>query len=197
MEIAKLVVEFLRALAWPIVTLILVLRFHSALSQILTGLSDRFRTADKLKLGVMGQEVELSGTAQVLLHRKDELLRNADSEGGATVEAAQIQKSAQQLNNPIADIIGIALLRSRATGMTLEQIVQAIMVILAPKTEPAPFLLITMADQAKKCLDAMITAGLAEQRGQYAMLTDKGVDVFESVEKSQTSFLKRFRLLST
>jgi len=200
MEIAKLIIEFVKALAWPIVVLILVLRFHKALSKILAGLSDRFRTADKLKLGLMGQEVELSGTAQVLLQQKDELLRQANNQVGANIEAAQIQQSAQQLNNPLADIIGTALLRSRSHGLMLEEIVQAIFATFSPQgsnraQEPQSYVLIAMADQAEKCIEAMVAAGLAAREGDRVALTDKGVEVFEKVAQKQSTFLKRFQTL--
>jgi len=66
MEVAKLVLEYLKAIAWPLIVLFLVLRFRSSILRILNAIGDRLASAETVKFGVFGQEVQISGTAKEL-----------------------------------------------------------------------------------------------------------------------------------
>ena len=56
-------------MAWPLVVVIIVLRFKPQIDDILRAFNARMGAAESVKLGVMGQQLELSGTARELLKR--------------------------------------------------------------------------------------------------------------------------------
>src|SRR6476661_7452427 len=105
MEIAKLILEYLKAVAWPLVVLLLVLRFRSSIVRILNAIGDRFMSAETVKVGVFGQEVQISGTAKELQRVGQELLESSPRDDRAQAKAGQIMQAIPQLNNPFADII--------------------------------------------------------------------------------------------
>lgn len=63
MEIAKIVVEYLQVLTWPLIVVFLIIRFRPNIEDLLAKLSERFGSAEKVTLGVLGQQIEISGTA--------------------------------------------------------------------------------------------------------------------------------------
>ncbi len=48
MEIARLILDFIRALIWPLVVAALLLRFRTSIEKLV----ERFRTAQSLKVGL-------------------------------------------------------------------------------------------------------------------------------------------------
>lgn len=64
MEIARFILDLIRALIWPIVVTILVLRFKTSIEKLV----ERFRTAQNLKVGVSGLSVEMSGVLETAAH---------------------------------------------------------------------------------------------------------------------------------
>jgi CheY-like chemotaxis protein len=64
MEIARLILDFIRLLVWPIVIVVLMLRFKTSIENFV----ERLRRAQNLKIGVFGQSVELSGLLETAVH---------------------------------------------------------------------------------------------------------------------------------
>jgi hypothetical protein len=192
LEVAKLILGLIKALAWPLVTVILVLRFQSVLTETFRGLNERLRTAESLKFGVVGQQIELSGTAKELLKRSADLV-----ESGESAEAQRAQESAQRLRNPIADLVGVALFHAAAKGLTIEEIVQTLLASFGTQSSQTPLTILALKDEVDKILNAMADGKLAERHDDRFVLTRSGLEVFKALEQQQTTFLKHFQQLAT
>src|SRR5262245_46785413 len=108
---ANQVLDFLKALLWPVVTLTVVLMFRSHLGRLFQQVSDRIGTAETLKLGIAGQQVEISGTAKELAKERARLAQSSDPQ--ISMEKLEvIDQASRELSNPIADVIGLKLLQT-------------------------------------------------------------------------------------
>lgn len=136
METARLILEFLKVLVWPIVTIAGVLIFKPHLERIFRQFSDRLGTAETLKLGVLGQEVQISGTAKELAKERARLAQSSgapDSEN----KLQAIDQAARELNNPVADVVGLELVHTKG-GLRLENLVRAVLGAFAASTGGKP-----------------------------------------------------------
>jgi len=195
METAKLVLEFLKVLLWPIVTLVIVMLFKPHVEQFLLQLSRRISSAETLKFGVMGQEVQISGTAKELAKERAILAQSPDPQG-EQIEA--IDQATRDLNNPMADVIGIALLHARAP-MRLENVVHALVTTFMPNKRPAdqppPMVILQMTREVEKVLGTLQKLGFAEAHDETYQLTESGRRFFQRVADHQSDLLARYQAL--
>jgi hypothetical protein len=199
MELAKLVLEYLKALAWPLIVLFLVLRFRASIVRILNAVGDRLASAETVKVGVFGQEVEISGTAKELQVVRQDLLANSSEDQEAQERAGRIQKAIPQLNKPMADIVGVALLNTPRGGLTADDLVETVLNTLSSKgdrgrfrAESAQFLLISMAREVEKVLAQLVELDFVMAKGERYSLTTAGQEFFEKVAVRQQHLLSRF-----
>jgi hypothetical protein len=199
MEVAKLILEFLKVLTWPIVTLLIVWQFKPYLERILGQFSDRLKTAETLKLGVMGQEVQISGTAKELLKER-ELLTQSGFLSSSTEKVLAIENATRELNNPMADVVGMALL-SAQEALTIEELTRRILKTMNPKesptTEHAPFMLVMLSKQIEKMLASLQSLDYVELTGETYSLSSAGRDFFQRVQERYGEFLARFNALAS
>jgi hypothetical protein len=196
-EIAKLVLEFLKVLTWPAVALVVVLLFRPHLERILRQFSDRLGTAETLKLGVMGQEVQISGTAKELAKERALLAQSPTSEASPDKLQA-IDRAARELNNPFADLIGLKLLQSK-TPIPLENLVHAVVTAMSTGPEPPkhpPMVILAMTREVEKVLATLQSLAYARVKGGEYELTSEGRHFFQRVAKQQGEFLARFNALT-
>lgn len=196
MEIAKLILEFLKVLTWPAITLIVVLLFRGHLERILRQFSDRLGTAETLKLGVMGQEVQISGTAKELAKERALLAQSSTSEASPGKLQA-MDRAARELNNPMADLIGLNLLKSN-TPIRLENLVHALVTAMSTGPEPPkhpPMVILAMTREVEKVLATLQSLNFAKARGGEYELTAEGRRFFQRVADQQGEFLARFNAI--
>jgi hypothetical protein len=197
-EIAKLVLEYLRALVWPLVAIFLVLLFRRRLDNILSEFTSRMSAAEKLKFGVMGQELEISGTARELLKKREELLTSELGSEPALRKAEQIEKSIEQLSDPMADFVGIALVRGKSGGLSLAEITHTVVRMIAGRKakdwEPGTVLLLSKS--LERILTELIGLNLVSLSKEKYRLTNEGRALFQKVWDRQRSFLRTFATLS-
>jgi hypothetical protein len=199
MELAKLILEYLKVITWPLVVLFLVLRFRASIARILNAVGDRLASAETVKVGVFGQEVEISGTAKELQVVRQELLATSSGDQDAQEKAGRILQAIPQLNNPIADIIGVALLNATRSGLTADDLLETVLNALSPKkdrerlrAEQAQFVLLSMAREVEKVLVQLVELDFARaEDGRYS-LTSAGRDFFKKVAARQRHLLSRF-----
>lgn len=197
MEVAKLVLEFLKVLTWPIVALIIVLIFRPHLERILRQFSDRLGTAETLKLGVMGQEVQISGTAKELAKERA-LLAQSPSAGTSPDKLQAIDRATRELNNPFADLIGLKLLQSKIP-IRLENLVHAVAAAMSTGPEPPkhpPMVILAMTREVEKVLATLQSLVYARARNGEYELTPDGRRFFQRVADQQGEFLARFNAIS-
>ncbi len=167
----QLILEFVKALAWPTVVLVLVLYFRTGVHAVLSQLADRLRSAESIKLGVMGQAIELSGTARQLLAQRPTV---ADP-------------SVQRLNNPLADIIGLALLEAPSYSMGEDDILPAIVNAMGAKVSKRQqgFLVAALLKQIEPIVAELSSQGFVSIGEQRLTLTPEGVSFFNLVRERQ------------
>jgi len=196
METAKLVLEFLKVLLWPIVTLIIVILFKPHVERLLLQFSNRVASAETLKVGVMGQEVQISGTAKELAKERALLAQSPDPQG-AGPQLETLDHATRELNNPGADAIGMALLR--ATGpMRVEHVLQEMLRTFDPKqnlAEAPPMVMFGMTREVEKVLAILQKLGFANAKDEAYELTDSGRRFFQRVADHQSDLLARFKAL--
>ena len=199
MEIAMLVLEYVKALAWPLVVVFLVLRFRLSILQILDAVGSRLASAETVKVGVLGQEVEISGIAKELKMAGQELLAASGGDEYAQQKADQLLSAVPELNNPIADIVGVALLDAQNEGLTTDSLIEAVLDSFNPRREEAPlkskqaeFILVSMAREVEKVLAKLQDIEFATVDHDRHSLTSTGIEFFRKVAARQKSLLARF-----
>lgn len=199
MEIAKLILEYLKVLAWPFVLLFLVLKFKVPIENILIAIGKKFTSSDKIKLGLFGQEVELSGTVTELKEEQTKLLGSDTQNPSARQRAEKLEQAIPELNNPITDLVGITLLKEVKSGLTIDDIVTDVIKSFIPKsqlttekTDTANLFLLSMLHNVEKILQQLIDLQLIYKQGNHFILTNDGHKLFTKVALRQKSLLKRF-----
>ena len=199
MELARLILEYLKVLAWPLVVLLLVLRFRTSILRILNAIGDRLPSAETVKVGVLGQEVEISGTARELKAAGQELLAASAGDQLVQQKAGRILQAIPQLNHPVADIVGVALLDAPREGLTSDALLEKVLDSFAPrkdrerfKNEQVQFVLMSMAREVEKVLAQLMELDFAEVKGERHSLTSAGRVFFEKVAARQRHLLSRF-----
>jgi hypothetical protein len=196
METAKLVLEFLKVLLWPVVTLIIVMMFKSHVERFLLQLSNRVGSAETLKLGVMGQEVQISGTAKELAKERALLAQSPDPQG-STEQLEAIDQATRELNNPIADVIGIELLRAKGAAR-LENLVHNLVTTIVPNKDPSeqpPMMILQMMREVERVLRTLQNLGYATGKDEGYQLTEVGRRFFQRVADHQSDVLARFKAI--
>jgi hypothetical protein len=198
MELAEIILEYVKALAWPLTILLLVLKFRANIARILGALGDRLASAESVKVGLLGQEVVISGTAKELQAAGQELVAASHQDQGAKEKARRILQAIPQLNNPIADLVGITLLNAR-NGLTVDDLLGAVLDTLSPRKErdtlrgeQAQLLLMSMAREVEKVLAQLSELGFARVDGEGHSLTPTGREFFQKVVTRQQHLLSRF-----
>jgi hypothetical protein len=193
---ANQVLDFLKALLWPAVTLTVVLMFRSHLGRLFQQVSDRVGTAETLKLGIAGQQVEISGTAKELAKERARLAQSSDPQI-STEKLEAIDQASRELSNPIADVIGLKLLQTHG-AVRIENLVHAALAAFVADKRPAEnaqMFILAMKNGVEKILDALRALGYVETKQDEYKLTNAGRDFFQRVERHQSDFLARFKEL--
>jgi hypothetical protein len=197
MDAAQLVLEYIKALAWPVVVLALLLKFRPAVEGLLHEFSGRLRSAKSVKLGIFGQEVELSGTAKELMREREKLLQDRAAGTAAIKKAERIGRSVDSLANPMSDTIGLVLLTAKATGVPIEQIMKDVWMMISPgqeKKKPIvpPMFLLNLSREIEKILAELVNLGLVSLKGEEYRLTSDGRDLFTKVRDEQNQLFQKF-----
>ena len=197
MELASLIVEFTKALAWPIVVVFLVVRFRSGLQDLLLQFGGRVRSAESVKLKILDQEIELSGTAKELIREREELLQDRTSGTAALKKAERIRRYLDRLANPMSDAIGLALLENEPDGARIEELVRDVWKVLSPemaikKQPPVPIAVLAMHREIETTLAQFAALGLVSVVRETYQLTAAGRDLFNKVRANQDRLLARF-----
>ena len=197
MELASLIVEFTKALAWPIVVVFLVVRFRSGLQDLLLQFGGRVRSAESVKFKILDQEIELSGTAKELIREREELLQDRTSGTAALKKAERIRRYLDRLANPMSDAIGLALLENEPDGARIEELVRDVWKMLSPemaikKQPPVPIAVLAMHREIETTLAQFAALGLVSVVRETYQLTAAGRDLFNKVRANQDRLLARF-----
>jgi len=197
MELASLIVEFTKALAWPAVVVFLVVRFRAGLQDLLLQIGDRVRSAESVKLKILDQEIELSGTAKELIREREELLQDRTSGTAALKKAERIRRYLDRLANPMSDAIGLALLENEPDGARIEELVRDVWKMLSPemaikKQPPVPIAVLAMHREIETTLAQFAALGLVSVVRETYQLTAAGRDLFNKVRANQDRLLARF-----
>jgi hypothetical protein len=193
---ANHVLDFLKALLWPVVTLTVVLMFRSHLGRLFQQVSDRVGTAETLKLAIAGQQVEISGTAKELAKERARLAQSSDPQI-STEKLEAIDQASRELSNPIADVIGLKLLQTTG-AVRIETLVHAALTAFVADKRPAEnaqMFILAMKNGVEKILDALRALGYVEAKQDQYKLTNAGRDFFQRVKRHQSDFLARFKEL--
>jgi hypothetical protein len=196
MELARLILEYLKVLAWPIVVVGLLLHFRRPLAAILSAIGEKLASAETVKVGVLGQEVEISGTAKELKAERQELLAAPSEDREARAKAKLVERAIPDLNNPIADIVGIALLRAPKDGLSVDDLIGKVLSSFgtaADMAKPQARLVLTsMSREVDKVLANLTGLKFAVPvAGRYS-LTNAGRDFFKRVAAREEQLLARF-----
>jgi hypothetical protein len=193
---ANQVLDFLKVLLWPIVTLTIVLMFRTHLGRLFQQVTDRVGTAEILKVGIAGQHVEISGTAKELANERARLAQGADPQI-STEKLQTIDQASRELSNPIADVIGLKLFQASG-GVRIENLVHAAIAAFVPDKRPAEnaqMFILAMRTGVEKILDALRALGYVEAKADEYMLTSPGRAFYQRVEHYRSDFLTRFKAL--
>jgi len=171
MSTAQLILEYIKALAWPVVVFLLILQFRKVIHEVLSQLVERLRSAESVKFGVMGQEIELSGTARMLLAQRP------------NVQDPAIER----LNNPLADMVGVALLEAPSHALPQDELLPAIAHAMGLKIQKPQqaFIASALMKQLEPIVDELSSQGLISLTDGVSALTADGVDFFTRVRKHQ------------
>jgi len=192
MDTARLILEFLKVLIWPAVILAIVLIFKSHFEQILRQFSDRLGTAETLKVGLMGQEVNISGTAKVLAKERAFLAQTSDPQVSKS-ELQAIGQAARDLSDPIFDLIMLTLLRTKGAAR-VENIVQATIDARFDKEEYlSPALISGLKRSVEKALATLQALHYVDAKDNEYELTDAGRLVFQRVGEHESQVLERYK----
>jgi len=192
MDTARLILEFLKVLIWPAVILAIVLIFKSHLEQILRQFSDRLGTAENLKFGLMGQEVNISGTAKVLEKERAFLAQSSDPQIFQSKLQA-IDRAARQLSDPIVDVIMLTLLRTKGVAR-VDKIVQAVIDARFDKTQfLSPVLISGLKDSVERALATLQALEYVDAKDNEYELTDAGRLVFQRVAEHESEVIARYK----
>lgn len=196
MEIAKLVLEYIKALAWPLAVLAMVMKFRRAISAILLAVGNRLASAETVKFGVLGQEVELSGTARELRVEQQQLLVASPTDQSARERAGRVAQAIPELSNPIADLVGIALFDAPRQGLSLDELLERVVAQMgteeALKGPQAGLLLSSMSREVEKVLSRLAELGFTAADHDRYLLSPSGRAFFERVAARQKHLLERF-----
>lgn len=196
MEIAKLVLEYLKALAWPLTVLALALKFRGAIARILLAIGSRLESAETVKFDVLGQEVELSGTARELKVEQQQLLVASKTDREARERAGRVAEAIPELNNPVADMVGLALLEASGAGLSLDELLERVVVQMGTENAlqgpQASILLSSMSREIEKVLTRLTELGFTIVDHDRYMLSGTGRDFFERVAARHKHLMERF-----
>jgi hypothetical protein len=197
MEIAKLVLEYIKALAWPLTALLLVLKFRGAIAAILVAVGNRLASAETVKFDVLGQEVELSGTARELKVEQQQLLVASKTDREARERAGRVAEAIPDLNNPFADMVGIALFEAPAgPGLTPDELLGRIIAQMGTeeglKGPQAGLMLATMSREVEKVLTRLAELGFTVVDHDRYLLSGPGRVFFGRVAERQKHLLEKF-----
>jgi hypothetical protein len=196
MELASLILEYLKVLAWPLVVVGLVLRFRTPLARILSAIGDRLASAETVKVGVLGQEVEISGTAKQLKAERQELLAASPDNREAREKAERLGRAIPQLNNPIADVVGTALLRASKEGLSLDDLIGQVLSSFGASADlaksQARLLLTSMSREVEKVLANLQELKFATPAAGKYTLTTAGSSFFKRVAAREEQLMARF-----
>jgi len=152
-------------------------------------------TAETLKVGVMGQEVQISGTAKELAKERALLAQSTSEVAPGKLQI--MDRAARELNNPMADLIGLKLLQS-STPIRLENLVHALVTAMSTGPEPPkhpPMVILAMTREVEKVLATLQSLHFAKvKEGEYE-LTAEGRRFFQRVADQQGEFLARFNAI--
>jgi hypothetical protein len=197
MEIAKIVLEYVSVLVWPVTVLVLVLRFRRAISEILSAVGNRLASAETVKVGVLGQEFELSGTARELKLEQEQLLVASKADHGARERAGRVAEAIPELNSPIADMAGVSLLNVTAPGLLHDELLDRIVAQFgsdAVKGPQAALVLSSLSRTLEKILFQFVQLGLMAKHHNRYVLSTKGREFFEKVAARHKHLLERFHV---
>jgi hypothetical protein len=196
MSVALVVLEYVKALAWPVTVVVLVLKFRHAIAAILEAVGGRLASAETVKLGVLGQEFELSGTARELKAEQEQLLAASRTDRGARERAGRVAEAIPELNNPIADLVGLALLDAPGPGFSLDELLERVLARMGTEAAlqgpQAALVLSSMSRELEKILGRLVQLGLTSARDDRYQLSPKGRDFFERVAARHKHLLERF-----
>lgn len=196
MEIAKLILEYLRVLAWPIVAVGLVLHFRRPLARILSAIGEKLASAETVKVGLLGQEVEISGTAKELRAERQELLAAPSDDREARAKARLVERAIPELNSPIADIVGIALLRAPRDGFSIDDLIGQVLSAFGTAADlakpQARLVLTSVSREVDKVLANLTGLKFASMVAGRYRLTDAGRDFFGRVAAREERLVARF-----
>ncbi len=195
MELAKLVLEYLKALAWPLIVLLIVFRFRASIVRILTAVGDRLASAETVKVGAFGGAVEFSGTAKELKVEQQQLLAMSSDDKAAKEKAGRISLAIPELNNPLADIVGVSLLKAPRDGLTMDDLLETVLRTFSPQMDrarQAAFVLLAMAREVEKVLAQLADLDFSEVHEGRHSLTIAGRAFFEKVAARQKHLLSHF-----
>jgi len=197
MEIAKLILEFLKVLTWPIVTLIIICLFRPHLERLFRQFSDRLEAAETVKFDLLGQEVQISGTVKELARDRALLAQSKLAEASSS-KLQIIDQAARELNDISADITGLKLLESKGP-IRIEDLVYAVMTAIGMNRnrsyEHSPMVILGMRKDVERILWALQNLSYAKMvsDSEYE-LTAEGRQFFERVAERQDEFLTRFNM---
>lgn len=196
MDLAKLILEYLKVLTWPIVVVGLLLHFRRPLASILSAIGEKLASAETVKVGVLGQEVEISGTAKELKAERQELLAAPSDDREARTKAKLVERAIPELNNPIADIVGITLLRAPKDGLSVDDLIGEVLSSFgtaADMAKPQARLVLTsMSHEVDKVLANLTGLKFAVPVAGRYRLTNAGSDLFKRVAAREERLLARF-----
>jgi len=184
-------------LTWPVVTLIIIYLFRSHLERLFRQFSDRLGAAETLKLGLMGQEVQISGTVKELAKDRALLAQSKISEASAS-KLQLIDQAARELNDILADMTGFKLLESEGS-IRIENLVYAVMTGMGMNVDPPagrlPKVILGMRKEVERILWALQSLSYAKMVGDSEYkLTSEGRQFFRRVAEQQDEFLARFNM---
>lgn len=179
MTTSQLVLEYVKVLVWPTVAAFLVLYFRSGRG-VLVHLADRLQSAENIKFGLMGQEIELSGTAKALLSEKPHLPEQA----------------LQRLNSPFADIVGIALLDAPSKTLPEDELLPIILravggVSISPDQQG--FVATSLLRQLEPVIKELEAQHFVLRKDGGVSLTPDGVSFFSRVRENQLKAVASIR----
>ena len=196
MEIAKLVLEYIKVLAWPLTTFILVIKFREAISRILFALGDRLSSAENVNLGVLGVEMELSGTARELQAEQQQLLIDLKTDPKARKRIGQVSGAIQELNNPIADMVGLALFESPNSELRFDDLIHQVVIKVGGEKSlegpQAQILFSAMSREIRKITNQLENLEFIVINNEMFKLSRRGYNFFKRVSVSQRNFLDKY-----
>lgn len=199
MEIASLILEFIRVLIWPCIVLFILLKYSDIFSGLFKEVEKRIGKAENIKFGIAGQSIELSGTAKELIRESIEKL-TTDKEPRTDKQKEEIERTIDRLegaverfSDPATDLVGIFLFlnqnRNFDVGTISSRVIYATTEERKPERSP-PWIL----ERFDSMLNELVHAELVEQVGDGYKLSSKGVSFFNKIINKRKYSLSRVDL---